>query len=195
MIRNKKGFVFIETIITVVVLSASLIIIYSAYSSAISDEKTRLYYDDPAYIHRSYFVREFLYLNSNIEYIKDYVFNNSYITTIGVGFDTMFTQEQEDAGMRQSLQILYDIYNINQMVIVDGATAKECLIHPDASCKTAYQFVSVNMAGYIKTLNLLENKYYLVIEYTEKTNEEGIVERCTPSIDTRCLSFYTVLTV
>ena len=48
---NKKGFAFIETIITIVILSSALLYLYSSYSAIISEEETRLHYDDVAYIY------------------------------------------------------------------------------------------------------------------------------------------------
>ena len=48
MKKKNRGFIIIETIITVVVLSTSLLYLYSSYSSIINREETRLYYDDVA---------------------------------------------------------------------------------------------------------------------------------------------------
>ena len=74
---GKKGFAFIETIITVVLLSTSLLYLYNSYSSIISGEETRLYYDDPAYIYKTNYVRKFLEENTDIENVKRYAFNIS----------------------------------------------------------------------------------------------------------------------
>lgn len=57
--KNKKGFAFVETIITVVILSASLLYLYSTYNAIISDEKVRLYYDDPAFIYYTIMLENF----------------------------------------------------------------------------------------------------------------------------------------
>ena len=48
---KKTGFAFIETIITIVILSASLLYLYNSYDAIISDEEMRLYYDDVAHIY------------------------------------------------------------------------------------------------------------------------------------------------
>lgn len=51
--KRRNGFVFIETMITVVILSTALLIIYSLFNSMIIREKRRSYFDDPAYIYRA----------------------------------------------------------------------------------------------------------------------------------------------
>ncbi|MEG0977451.1 MAG: hypothetical protein RSF02_02735, partial [Bacilli bacterium] len=63
---NKKGFIFIETVVTVVVLSTSLLLLYSSYSNTIYKEKDKIYYDDLSYIYRTNYIKNFLTQNSNI---------------------------------------------------------------------------------------------------------------------------------
>ena len=43
---KKNGFVFVETIIAIVVLTSSLLLLYSTFSKILQSEKTRVYYDD-----------------------------------------------------------------------------------------------------------------------------------------------------
>ena len=55
--KNNKGFIFLETIIVTVVLTTTLIFLYSNFSKNINDEKRRLYYDDIAYVYKKIFIR------------------------------------------------------------------------------------------------------------------------------------------
>ncbi len=55
--NNNKGFIFLETIIITVVLTTTLIFLYSNFSKNINDEKQRLYYDDIAYVYKTIFIR------------------------------------------------------------------------------------------------------------------------------------------
>ena len=55
--NNNKGFIFLETIIVTVVLTTTLIFLYSNFSKNINDEKKRLYYDDIAYVYKTIFIR------------------------------------------------------------------------------------------------------------------------------------------
>ena len=56
---NKKGFVIIETIVTVVVLTTSLLYLYNSYSTIINREEARLNYDDLSYVYRTNYIRNF----------------------------------------------------------------------------------------------------------------------------------------
>ena len=40
--KKKNGFAFIETIVTIVILSAALIYLYSSYSAIITEEERRV---------------------------------------------------------------------------------------------------------------------------------------------------------
>ena len=93
---NKKGFAFIETIITIVILSSALLYLYSSYSAIISEEETRLHYDDVAYIYYTNNVRKFLEEYSNIEDVKKNAFNNRYIEVIGTGYDGLFDSDEKN---------------------------------------------------------------------------------------------------
>ena len=58
--RIKNGFVFIETMVTVVVLSTALLVIYSLFSNILIKEHRKAYYDDPLYVYRAnYLTRVF----------------------------------------------------------------------------------------------------------------------------------------
>ena len=59
--RNKNGFVFVETIITITILLVSVLSIYVYYNSFIITEKKRLYYDDITYIHKTMALRDLIY--------------------------------------------------------------------------------------------------------------------------------------
>lgn len=54
---NKKGFVFLETIIVIVVLSGSLATLYSLMTKITYDIKTRKYYDNISDIYKTDIIR------------------------------------------------------------------------------------------------------------------------------------------
>ena len=58
---NKKGFMFVETIITATILIVALVAVYVSYSSFIVSEKRRLYYDDMSYIYKTMTMRDVMY--------------------------------------------------------------------------------------------------------------------------------------
>ncbi|MBO4601124.1 MAG: prepilin-type N-terminal cleavage/methylation domain-containing protein [Bacilli bacterium] len=51
--KKKNGFVFVETMVTIVILSTALLIIYSLFNNVIIKEKRKSYYDDPLYVYRA----------------------------------------------------------------------------------------------------------------------------------------------
>ena len=69
---NNKGFVFIETIIVTVVLTTTLIFLYSNFYKNLNNEKKRLYYDDIAYVYKTIHIREVL-----LKSIDEDVFNKA----------------------------------------------------------------------------------------------------------------------
>lgn len=190
---KKNGFVFIETIVTVVVLSASLLLLYSSYSNSIQNEKERLYYDDVAYIYRTNFVRKFLEENSNVEALKEYGFNGTYITTIGPDYDTMFTDEQKNNNKyNKSLEDIYENFNINQMLLVKKEYVSDCFDKIEI-CDASVENLTYNMKSYVLSMNDITYDYYLVIEYAEKLDDSGNITKCTLGIDTKCKSYYVSL--
>lgn len=58
--KKKNGFIMAETMFVIAILSASLIMIYYAFSTVIANQKTRLYYNHPTYLYRTYYILEFL---------------------------------------------------------------------------------------------------------------------------------------
>jgi hypothetical protein len=55
---KKNGFVFVETIVSIIILTTALILLYSSFHRILQNEKTRVYYDDFNYIYRSWYIRE-----------------------------------------------------------------------------------------------------------------------------------------
>ena len=199
---NKKGFAFIETIITVVILSASLLILYSSYSAIINDEKTRLYYDDPAFIYYTNYVKKFLEEYSEIENVKKYSFNDTYIVTIGTGLEnsgsfieSIFSDEKS----KTSLEKIVGSFKINQIVLVKSSMFNNCFKGTEENCDSSLKkAMSYGMQKYISSLSDTTYDYYLVIEYASKLedeteenkNYEKKLVKCTPGLDKKCQTYY-----
>ena len=186
----KKGFVFIETIITVVILSTSLIYLYGSYSSIINNEEARAYYDDPAYIYKTSYIRDFLLDNSDIELVKSTAYDDFYSVNISPNYSGLF-----DANNKDDFAYIWSYFNVYQMLIIskdliecDG-TANDTKI-----CKDTYDNLSYNMRNYIKSLNDVSKDYYLIVEYSEKIDDaNGKIKSCILGTDTYCHSYYASL--
>ena len=191
---KNKGFVFIETIVTVLVLSTSLLYLYNSYNNIIDKEETRVYYDDVAYIYKTNYIKRFLEENANIEYVKSEAFKKSYVTSIGNAFDNFFNEAQLEENMNNSLENILNNFRVNQMFLVkrnyidecDGSeTSDECYFN---ATDNAY-----NLTNYIKSINDTKHDYYLVVEYSEKVDSDGKITKCTPRVDTNCRNYFVSL--
>ena len=196
--RSKKGFAFVETIITVVILSASLLYLYSTYNAIISDEKVRLYYDDPAFIYYTNYVRKFLEEYSDIENVKKNYFNDTYVVTLGTGFDALFNETEKADNRINSLEEIVKSFKINQMILVKSEMFDNCYEGTEKYCKSSINNLSYNMQKYVNSLSDTKYDYYLVIEYANKLedpteenkNKERDIIKCTPGMDKRCQTYY-----
>lgn len=101
---NNKGFVFLETIIVTVVLTTTLIFLYSNFSKTVNDEKRRLYYDDIAYMYKTLFIRQALIKHINKDVFDKAVINannvkvngdNELTNSLGENYVFLFNSESK----------------------------------------------------------------------------------------------------
>lgn len=188
---KKNGFAFVEIIITVVVLCTSLLILYSTYSAILSDENTRLYYDDPAFIYKTNYVKEFLKEYTVIEKVKENFFANSYVTTIGTGFDALF----KDSSSMEALEIMVESFKINQMILVKSEMIDNCAVDTEKykeKCEKSLGDLSYNLQKYINTLNDSSYDFYLVVVYSLKETSN---EACISGAEVKCKNYYASLPI
>lgn len=193
MARKKNGFTFIETIITIVVLSSSLLYLYNSYNAIINDEETRLYYDDISYIYKTNYVKNFLEQNSDIENIKRNSFVNSYIITIGSDFENLFTEKELSDNAKNSFETIINTFNINTILLVKKDLYEKCYDidkNNDPKCESSLENLNYNLKNYVNTLSTTTFDYYIVIEYATKDKEQI---KCTPGKDLKCISNYASL--
>jgi len=172
---KKNGFVFVETIIAVVILTSSLLLLYSSFSKVLQSEKTRVYYDDINYIYRTWYIKNRLKELNVINAIKDLTVNNDeYFITVGMEYENLFNgYEKEETYFYNMLSDL----DVNQMIIlrenkVDNLKkcSMECALDSNCeeyrNCNSLYTNLSDEMIRYLKTLFIdVSCTYILVIEY------------------------------
>lgn len=188
---KKNGFAFIETIITIVVLSSSLLYLYHTYSAILTEEEKRLYYDDPAFIYKANYVRKFLEEYGDLELVKNTAFNNTYIVTIGSGYERLFNNE-----MGESFENIVSTFKIHRILLIDSSFYSDC-INDSVKCDNSYDNVGYNLKSYINTINL-DSDYYLVLEMGIRsrdtdTNSKGTL--CVPNTDKYCDAYYVSLEI
>lgn len=189
--KKKNGFAFIETIVTIVILSAALLYLYSSYSAIITEEERRVYYDDTAFIYYTNYVRKFLEEYADLNTIKNNAFNETYITTIGAEYEGLF---KSDKNMKESLEKIVQSFKINQIILVDSKMFDECFSNTEDKCDRSLENLGYNLKTYINTINDTSYDYYLVVEYASNIDEDTKkLDKCTTGIDKKCNSYYSSL--
>lgn len=158
---NKKGFVFIETIIVIAVLLASLMLIYSLYVNSLSLETVRLRYDDPAKLYETFYIRKYLE-SFNLDDLKRKIEDGEPYQMIYRGqsevFGNSYNNEKiffENLWMELNIKTIILLpYNVSELVKCNASNTV-------AICSNA------NLLNYLKTLDDGdENDFRLVIEYS-----------------------------
>ena len=163
--KNKKGFIYIETIITTVVLLTSLILLYSAFSTTLNIEKKRLYYDDIAYIYKTQVIANTVrntlrsdgLLNDDTKYLNFFNYGSNIFVDNG-----------------ERLRQLYNVYNYESLIylqISDITSLKQCLKnlnYSNSKCKNA-----LNSLDAFSTENLKD--YLLALDVDSTAGSNGIL--------------------
>ena len=186
---NNKGFVFVETIVAVVVLTSSLLLLYSTFHSLLQSEKTRVYYDDINYIYRSYYLKNKIKDLNIMSVIKDINSDeNKYFTTIGIEYDELFDGYVDE---KNYLNSLINDFDIKQMIILKESKLddlKSCNLknyNESEACNNLYMNLSEEMINYLKSIYVdVSCTYILVSEYVTCSKD-----------DTNCHNYYSWVSV
>ena len=166
---HKKGFVFVETIVVVAILTVSLLMIYSSYSSIIINNNTRLKYDDPAFMYRTYYIQKFLknfrldLIASNLDLSSNQVIENFNCTNSG-----LFLNSVNDTGICENILSEYHVSNM-YLTFNDLDFIHEC--RSNTGLCNILNAVNSDMANYLKTIGGKgKTGYRLIIEFSENAD-------------------------
>ena len=171
---KKNGFVFVETIIAIIVLSSSLLLLYTSFSKLLQIAKTRLNYDDLNYIYRSWYLKKELQnlnVSSVLRYLSDN--DNKYFLTVGLEYDSLFSGYEDK---KDYFSNFLSDFEVSQILIIKEnklSTLKRfdenCNYQglKKTVCNDLYGGVSPNMISYLKTIDVdFPCIYILAVEYT-----------------------------
>lgn len=190
---KKNGFVFVETIIVVVVLTVGMIMIYSSFSSVLNNSKRRATYDDVAYIYRTYYIQDYISsldieeyvsrnLNDDNKIIKFNCENNDYLFKIdNNNVDNTTSQFPTSQEVKKSLCAdIMNYYNVSAIYITkynvsdlkrctttSGKIASSCT----TSVKNSLNELRTGTIYYLRTLNSNsedDDSYRLIIVYNDR---------------------------
>ena len=171
---KKNGFVFVETIVAIVILTSSLLLLYTTFSKILQTEKTRVYYDNMNYVYRTWFIKN--RLNSlNIEApLRDLTADlNKYFLTVGVEYQDLFIDHERE---KEYTSRLLNDFEVSQIIIVKQNKVdnlKKCKsTSTDPVCVDFYTNLSNEMINYFKTMYIdISCNYVMVIEYNTCSND------------------------
>ena len=175
---NKKGFVFVETIVAVVILTSSLLLLYSTFTNILQSEKTRIYYDDINYVYRTYFLKKLVFNGEVHQALEGSNFSdntNVYISSIGS--DTLYPTPSDDKTFFNNMWSDFEVRNM-YIVKVDGlrnlkACNESCAYkgtckysNMQTNCQALYSKSNNDIIKYLKSIYYVgEAKYLLIVEY------------------------------
>lgn len=170
--KNKKGFVFIETMIVIVVLITALLVLYSAYTGLLTIERRKARYDDPAFIYKTSTLGEFI-MNIKFEDGENIISKrmneeNFSISVINYNDQDLFNPSNQNiAGQKEFFHSLYDQFNVQDIKLINSNSIKEENINAFGS----------DLYQYLKTFEKSNDIYYIVVSYAEKASGD----RCDPN--------------
>jgi len=185
---KKKGFVFVETIVVIVILTFGMIMIYSSFSSVLNSSKRRATYDDVAYIYRSYYIQDYIssldieeYISRNLnnknKIVKFNCENNDYLFKI----DTSINEFPVSQDVKKSFCAnIYSHFNVSAIYLTEynvsdlkrcttsgGKASSKC----DASIRNTLNDLKAGTIHYLRTLSSTSEdagSYRLIIMYNDK---------------------------
>ena len=190
--RNNKGFVLMETIIVMSVLSDALMTLYSSYVKIMANSKAKNFYDTPEALYIAEAVSRAQlynkgYLASNIEDNSDkkatIIKNGSvYKITCYNAIETYnkkatcSTTSNLMAYQSSGLKRMYDAFNIEAIYVVDALEFKNL---SEDKFKSVLQFFDGSTIGYLKSIDRStidpKNDTYTDLIIVKIKTEEGYV--------------------
>ena len=178
--KNRKGFIFVETIIVTAILLASLMVIYSLFTSSYSQENKKIRYDDASKIYEVYYLKRFFQEFNLKEIIDRDVDANLFFYVNCVG-DTM------SANDRSMCDAMLSNLHVKQIIITTHDLSR---ILACDSAKSNIICANNSLFNYIKSLDYSSSdSYFFIVEFAE--TEDG--NKCKD--DDICFSSYAHILV
>lgn len=146
---NKKGFVLMETIVVIVVVSVALLTIFSSYNKILSKLRTENKYDTSEYIYMT-------------KYIKDYLQGEVSVTDIcSISNEKCktFTNHELSRKLADEQQKIYNVEKIYLLTNLNEFDKEMTNGKKNSSLFDAY------MIDYIKKLDVRDQDKLLIVEY------------------------------
>ena len=168
MMKNKNGFVFVETMIVVVVLVTALLIIYSSYTGLITIERRRVRYDDPAFIYKTKAISDFL--NSLYDEDGNVILRNK-IKQQDSKFIVISTEDIElfgdlNSNRQNFFSSMYSAFNVHSIILINKKQIENL----------KKEEISTDFYNYVRSIDTSEDgedQFYFIVMYAEKVNGDA----------------------
>lgn len=196
---KRNGFVFVETIVAIVILASSLLLLYSSFNKILQSEKIRVYYDDVNYIYRTWYIKDRINDLNMMAVLRDIISNEKkYFVTVGSEYEGLFTDSNE----KNYINKITTDFDVTQMIIFEENKLNdlkkctlECSLNNNCydssetikndNCTELYTNLSDEMINYLKSIDIdIACSYIFVAEY-----------RSCNSDNTNCKNFYSWVSV
>ena len=187
--KNKKGFMFVETIMVMTILTTILLTIFITFSRVLLSEKRRAMFDDTSYLYRTYLIEDYLNSLDISNYIKTYLVDanrkivllrpdNSFLydaskLTIEGSIEKekmIFSSKVLSTTSGQSVLNIANMYityyNVNDLKECISKTGKN-ICQGNTSMEDLYNLQNTNIYYYLKTLSGTGDGYRLIVEYQD----------------------------
>jgi len=159
---NKKGFVLMETIVVIVVISVALLTIFSSYNKILRKTKAENKYDTSEYIYMTEYVKNFI-KTKTVEPVSTDIYpckieddNLNCDNDLNVKNYYENVKDLEPSIVNFNINGIYIISDINKFdkdVLVSGEHVKNTM------------FFNANMIDYIRKLDVGETDELIIVEY------------------------------
>lgn len=147
---NKKGFVLMETIVVIVVVSVALLTIFSSYNKILSKLRTENKYDTSEYIYITKYIKN--YLQGKVTNITD-------ICNISNDKCEIFTNHELSQQLDNKQKEIYNVEKIYLLTNLNNFDKEMTNNEKNSLLFDAY------MIDYIKKLNVKDVDKLLIVEY------------------------------
>jgi Tfp pilus assembly protein PilE len=154
---KKNGFVLLETVITICILSVVLLTMYASYAYVLRQSLSRNTYDLTDSIYEGYYITEII--KNNYDSLDNY-FTTS-CTNNNPGYICNISESDS------TLHVLRDVYEVDKIYYINPKT-----YYTNADLLNKLDATTID---YVKSIGKVNNRNILIIKY-KKVYEDGTYE-------------------
>ena len=177
--KNKNGFVFIETIIAIIILMFSFLTLFNMYNKIYRKLDNRYSYDNLGLIYKANIIKSALDNYSDFKSVYKNIFtDDKLIINIGIESEIINFKDKENY-----MNVLDELKVSNVFLIKDLQEYKKECLNDYLKSKCSYITFNSNMTDYLTSITNKNLEYVLLIE--TRINEYGTTcyeesELCSP---------------